>query len=302
MVLVIDQDYRSRNAARSVLQSKGYLVVTAVDGFEAMQRLEETPAKDAILLAGNLLPTIKDEHGALIDVAEQKALTLVERLRKDWRAEKTPIFISLPESGDAQGLQATFEGKVAGFVRKPFDPVDLVGRIEEALKTADLPNSNREAAEDIALRAAIALQKPDARRSRIDVTVAAKALVGTLQGRADALRIEALKALGNAAGAPGGEAIRGMVANLTDVYGAQDAQLSPALRTAFVEAIGLLDPTTEASLGIIERAMTHEDANVRTAAYGALGHAVALKPAVASRFQEQRRLDVRAPGSGSVTP
>ncbi len=303
VVLVVDQDYRSRNAARSALQSKGFLVMTAVDGFEALQRLEETPAKDAIIIAGTLLPTIKDEHGALIDVAEQKADTLVAKLRTDWRAEKTPIFISLPEAGDAgQAIQKTFDGKVTGFVRKPFDAVDLQGRIDEALKGADLPNANREAAEDIALRAAVALQKPDARRTRIDLAVAADALIGTLANRADSLRIEALRALGKSTAAKGGDVVRGRVANLTDVYGAQDGQLTPALRAAFIEAIGQLDPTTEAAFSILERATIHEDPAVKAAAYAAIGHAVALKPALSNRIQLQRRLDVRDAGAGTTTP
>ena len=52
VILVVDQDYRQRNVARELLQSKGYRVYAVQDGFEAMQRLEESPIKDAIILAG----------------------------------------------------------------------------------------------------------------------------------------------------------------------------------------------------------------------------------------------------------
>ena len=48
VVLVVDPDYRARNAARAALQSKGFMVVTAADGFEAMNRLAEAPVKDAV--------------------------------------------------------------------------------------------------------------------------------------------------------------------------------------------------------------------------------------------------------------
>ena len=41
-----------RNSAKEQLQKAGYMVSTAVDGFEAMQRLEETPVKDAIIISG----------------------------------------------------------------------------------------------------------------------------------------------------------------------------------------------------------------------------------------------------------
>lgn len=303
VVLVIDQDFRSRNSARKELQAKGYAVYAAVDGFEAMQRLEETPIKDAVIIAGDLLPSLKDEHGSLIDVPEQQAASLVDQLAKDWRAEKTPVFISLPENPEVAGkIQKTFEGKasVKGFVKKPFHADDLKNQIEAALGAAEIPNANREMAEDIALRAAIALQKPDALRSQFDLAVPVEALAKTLDARADALRIETLKALGHAAQAKNGDAARSKIATVTDIYGAQDANLTPAVRAAFVAAIGDLNPTTEAAVAILEKALANEDAGVRAAAHAAVGHATAIKPELLTRFLVQQRLDVRAAGNGDA--
>ena len=303
VILVVDQDFRSRNSARKELQSKGFVVYTAVDGFEGMQRLEETPIKDSIVIAGDLLPTLKDEHGAMIDVPEQQAVTLVEQLKKDWRAEKTPIFISLPENvALANKIQAAFEGKdtVKGFIKKPFHGEDLKAQIETALQGAEIPNANREAAEDIALRAAIALQMPDAPRTQYDLMVAVEALVKTLDTRADALRIASLVALGNAAAAKNGDAARSRINALTDIYTAQDATMTPAVRAAFVTAIGKLNPTTEAAIGILVKAVTHDDPAVRAAAHAAVGHAVAIKPELLSRFLVQQRLDARTAGNGDA--
>jgi CheY-like chemotaxis protein len=303
VVLVVDQDFRSRNSARKELQAKGYVVYAAVDGFEAMQRLEETPIKDAIIIAGDLLPTLKDEHGSLIDVPEQQALTLVEQLKKDWRAEKTPVFISLPENPEiAAKIEKAFEGKdaVKGFLKKPFHAEDLKAQIEAALAGAEIPNANREAAEDVALRAAQALQIPDPARTQYDLTVATEALAKTIDARADALRIEALRALGRAAAGPGGDSVRAHITTLTDVYGAQDANLKPEVRAAFLTAIGELNPTTEAAIAILQKAVTNEDANVRAAAHAAVGHAVALKPELLTSFLVQQRIDVRAAGNGAA--
>ena len=311
VILVVDQDYRQRNVARELLQSKGYRVYAVQDGFEAMQRLEESPIKDAIILAGDLIPTVRDEKGGIINVDEQKADTLVAKLAKDWRAEKTPIFISLPDKPElAAKIQKVYEGKdnVKGFIQKPFNSVGMAGQIEAALKDAQLPNANREDAEDVSLRAATALGRPDATRTQFDLIKAADALVKTLENRADDLRIAACHALGNAARTTGGESIKGLVTKVTDLYGTQDATLKPEVRAAFLYAIGQLNPNTDAAVAILSKALQYEDADkekgaaaqllVRTAAAEAVSHANSITNDLLYKYQLQQRLDVRAQGAG----
>jgi CheY-like chemotaxis protein len=307
VVLVVDQDYRQRNVAREQLQSKGYRVYAVQDGFEAMQRLEESPIKDAIVIAGDLIPTVRDAHGGIIDVDEQKADTLVAKLAKDWRSEHTPVFISLPDNPDlAAKIQKAFEGKgnVKGFIQKPFNSVDMSGQIDAAVKASELPNANREDAEEVSLHAAIALQQPDPTRTQFDLSKAGEALTKTLEARSDIIRIEALKALGNAARSANGEAVKGMIGKVTDVYGTQDAQLKPALRAAWLYAIGQLNPSTDPAVAILAKALKFEDADaanqlsVRTAAAEAVGHGTTIANDLLYKYQLQQRLDVRAPGAG----
>ncbi len=306
VVLVVDQDYRSLNAAREQLQKAGYMVYTASNGFECMQRLQETPIKDAIIISGQLVPTVTDDKGTVVDVPEQQTATLVDELKKDWRSAKTPIFIALPDDpAAANKIQAAFDGKVSGgFVKKPFSAEDLKGKIDIALKDADLPNINRENAEDISLRAAIALQIPDPARTQFDTTLAANALVGTLDKRADPLRIEACKALGLAAHAKNGGSLRHLVDRVTDVYNAQDAQLKPAVRAAMLYAIGQLDPSTDAAVAILLKALQFTDADaasqlaVRSQAAAAIGHQLGIKDPPLAQYLQQQRPDVRGPGAG----
>ncbi len=305
VVVVLDQDYRQRNVAREQLQGKGYRVYAVQDGFDLMQRLEESPIKDAIIIAGDLIPTVRDEHGTIVSVDEQKAETLVAKLSKDWRSEKTPVFISLPDNAAlAAKIQGLFDGKVAGFIQKPFNSVDMSGKIEAALKDAQLPNANREDAEEVSLRAAIALQQPDPARTQFDLTKAADALVKTLDMRADTLRIETLKALGHAAKAPNGESVKAMIGKVTDVYGAQDASLKPDLRSAFLYAIGQLNPNTDAAVQILLKALQFTDEKpevqlmVRTAAAEAVGHSTVITNDLLQKYQVQQRLDVRGQGAG----
>ncbi len=304
VVLVVDADYRQRNAARAALQAKGFLVITAADGFEAMNRLAEAPIKDSIIIAGDLAPSLKDQHGALLDAPQQTALGLATLISKDARANGSPIFISLPDNPEtAAKIQTAFEGKLpagGAYVAKPFDGVELHDKIDAALKAAAGPSANQAAAEDIALRAAIALQQPDPERTNFDLTGALQALAATIDTRADALRIEALKAIGHVASGPGKDAAKALSGRITDVYGAQDAELekNPQLRAAFVYAIGKVDATTEASVAILKKALAHSDAGVRAAAADAVGSSPTVPPELLAAMQTQQRLDARAAGAG----
>ncbi len=218
----------------------------------------------------------------------------------DWRSEKTPVFISLPENPEvAAKIQTAFDGTVAGFVNKPFDGVDMKGKIDLALEGADLPSSNREDAELVSLNAAKALAAVDAVRTQFPIGQATDALIGTLDARADMIRIAALDALGNAAQNPAtGEVAKGRIASVTDVYQAQDGQLQPDVRAAFLRAIGHLDPTTDASVEIIEVALQSGDEEVSAAAHAAVGHANALSNVLLRDLQVQQRLNIRAVGAG----
>ncbi len=302
VVVVVDQDFRMRNAARDALQRQGYLVYTAQSGFDLMERLQEAPIKDAIIIAGDLLPTLKDQYGGPIDVPEQRAETLVEKLASDPRSEGTPIFISLPENpSQAAKIQTAFDGKVAGFAAKPFNGVALKGEIETALADAKLPNANRENAEDVSLRAATALAAVDPSHTQYPIGMAADALIATLDARSDAIRIAALGALGTAARHPGtGPAVTGRINAVTDVYQAQDASLTPDVRAAFIRAIGRLDPTTDAAVTILRAALQSDDEGVRHAAHAAVGHAPSIDNVLLRDLQLQQRLDVRAAGAGQA--
>ncbi len=307
VVVVLDQDYRQRNSAREQLQRQGYLVYTAVNGYDLQNRLAEAPVKHAIIIAGDLLPSLRDEYGGPIDVPEQKAETLIDKIKADQRNEHTPIFVSLPEDAEqAAKIQAAFEGKVTGFIAKPFGGVELEGKIEESLKGGQISNVNQEAAEEVSLRAAQALASVDPARCQYDLTVAGEALLATLDKRADPIRIAALQALGICAQHPKGQGLRGQVAKVTDVYGSQAGTLTPEVRAAFLYAIGQLDPLNEAAIAILKEALAFTDGDagkqllVRTAASDAVGHAEKSPNELIRDYQKQQRLDVRAPGNGQT--
>lgn len=304
VVLVVEPDYRERNAARKALWDQGFLVFTANDGFEARSLLAKTPVKDAIILAGDLEPSLRDEFGRVIEVPEQNASGMIDVLRADPSTEKTPIFLSLPENEElAVSIQNAIGQKATGVVRKPFNGVAMAGAIDAALGDDRLGDVNRDEREDIALRAALALGAVDPVRSQFALAGAVDSLVASLVNRSDAIRIAALAALANSGA-------RDRIDAVTEVYRQQDETLTPEVRIAFLECIGAFGPDTDAAVEILKAAVAYDtgaaDANllaleraVRAAAHRAIGHAPTIDPRLLLEYQLQQRLDVRAPGAAA---
>lgn len=293
-VLVVEPDYRHRNAARAALMQQGILAFTANDGFQARQRINETPVKDAIVIAGDLTPALRDEHGVVIDVPEQTAMGLVEVFKQDPRTEQTPVFISLPENKElAVKIQNAFDGKVDGFVQRPYNGVEMKGKIELALGDAQLPDLNREERERISLEACKALESVDPVRTQFPIADAADALAATAENRADEIRVHALRALGQTGASHKADHIVAVYQNQADVLVGK-----PEVRAAFIYCIGLLDPATEAATRILLDACQAEDDLVRTTAHEAAGHGAGIPVDVRREYHKQQRLDVRAAGAG----
>lgn len=292
-VLVLEEDFRHRNTARSELQNKGMLAFTANDGFQARAQLNEAPVKDAIIISGTLQPALRDEHGVVIDVKEQTPAGLVELFSNNPATAETPIFIAVPENKElAAKIKDAFEGKVAGFVQRPYNGTEMKGLIENALGDHTLPDLNRAQREQVSLNAAKALGAIDPVTSQFDISQAADALVGTIAERDDDIRIAALHALGLT-----GDASK--IDRVTEVYESQAEVLvtKPEVRAAFLYAIGLLNPNTSAAVDIIADALVADQLTVREAASRAVGHGRGTEPETLWDYERLRRFDVRAPGA-----
>jgi CheY-like chemotaxis protein len=294
VVLVVEPDYRERNAARKALQDQGLLVFTAADGFEARMRLAESPVKDAIIVAGDLVPSLRDDNGQLIDVPEQTAAGLIQALRGEPSTAETPIFLSLPQNDElAVQVQNALGDQVDAVIGKPFNGVEMAGAVETAIGDDELPEINRQAREDIAQAAAEALGSIDPVKSQFALAGALDSLLATISLRADPIRIPALRAIGHIGAAD-------LVAAVTDVYQELDRSgdlTNDDVRIAFLDCIGMLDPNTPAAIEIIAAAMQSENREVRRAAHLAAGHGRAIAPQTLLLYQTQQRLDVRASGA-----
>jgi CheY-like chemotaxis protein len=114
-VLVVDDDPAVRKSIDRVLSSKGYAVITAENGEEAMRKLNEE--KYDLVYTDIRMPGISG-----LEVAEQV------KARKPW----TPVVIITGYGTDAAEARAKAAG-VSSFVHKPLSPEMIEGSARDAL-------------------------------------------------------------------------------------------------------------------------------------------------------------------------
>ena len=126
-MLVVDDDDSMRLLCRVNLELSGCEVREAADGTEALARARES-GLDLILL-DIMMPGIGGH-----DVARQ--------LARDERTRNLP-FIFLSARVDRENVRLGYELGAADFVTKPFDPLDLVTRVMQALERAECGESEQ---------------------------------------------------------------------------------------------------------------------------------------------------------------
>jgi len=114
-VLVVDDDPAVRKSIDRVLSSKGYAVITAENGEEAMRKLNEE--KYDVVYTDIRMPGMSG-----LDVAEQV------KARRPW----TPVVIITGYGTDAAESRAKAAG-VSGFLHKPLSPAMIEDSARDAL-------------------------------------------------------------------------------------------------------------------------------------------------------------------------
>jgi CheY-like chemotaxis protein len=112
-VLVVDDEPPIRELCRVSLELRGFEVVEAVDGEDALAQLRA--GRPDVVLLDVMMPKL-DGWGTLAAIAEDAELRNV------------PIVLMTALSDDADRKRAERAG-VASFVAKPFDPQELVDAI-----------------------------------------------------------------------------------------------------------------------------------------------------------------------------
>jgi two-component system, chemotaxis family, chemotaxis protein CheY len=117
VILTVDDSASIRQMVSFTLKNEGYQVVEAVDGVDALSKLQDNPA-DMVLT---------DLH-----MPNMNGIELIKKVRSDPAYKFIPIvFLTTESQGDKKQ-----EGKAAGatgWIVKPFKPEQLVGVVKKVL-------------------------------------------------------------------------------------------------------------------------------------------------------------------------
>jgi DNA-binding response OmpR family regulator len=118
IVLVADDEPELRSLVEYSLRGAGYEVVTAVDGDEAL----------------GLAVTRKPDL-AVLDVRMPKlsGFEVIRRMRENDATAETPVLL-LTAATEKEDVAEGFAAGAYGYLEKPFDPWELVARVEAMLE------------------------------------------------------------------------------------------------------------------------------------------------------------------------
>jgi CheY-like chemotaxis protein len=103
---------------QQILETAGYTVLTASDGVEALQILEQT--RPDLILADIMMPTV-----------DGYALFEQVRSRPEWADIPVVFLTSKAETAD---IRKARELGINGYITKPFDPNKLMATVHSLLK------------------------------------------------------------------------------------------------------------------------------------------------------------------------
>ena len=116
-VLVVDDESRMRKLIKDFLAQKGYSILEAGDGEEALQVYEENKSHINLILLDVMMPKLD-------------GWSVLRQIRQ---TSRIPI-IMLTARGEEQDELFGFELGVDEYISKPFSPKILVARVEAILK------------------------------------------------------------------------------------------------------------------------------------------------------------------------
>ncbi len=116
-ILVVDDESRMRKLIKDFLMQKGYSILEAADGEEALKVFEENKGKINLILLDVMMPKLD-------------GWSVLRQIRQ---TSKVPI-VMLTARGEEQDELFGFELGVDEYISKPVSPKILVARVEAILK------------------------------------------------------------------------------------------------------------------------------------------------------------------------
>ena len=123
-VLVVEDDPEVRDVLEELLAMEGFSVESAVDGAEALARIQGG-LRPAVILLDSMMPRM---NGAEFLRARELDPELLA----------TPVYL-ISASGDFDGTSSRY--RIQGFLRKPFDPDQLLAVVGRHAPRAERPRT-----------------------------------------------------------------------------------------------------------------------------------------------------------------
>jgi len=117
-ILVVEDEPENRLFIGLMLRTEGFEVSEAEDGRAALEMLAVDPLPDMILLD--------------VMMPELNGWQVFERLRADPRCRDIPV-VMLTALAQRTDVERAVQLGVDGYLTKPFEPADLIHKIEETL-------------------------------------------------------------------------------------------------------------------------------------------------------------------------
>ena len=132
-ILVVDDEQDILEIVRATLKTKGYEVDVAHDGEEGLARIK-THKPDLVILD--------------LMMPQKSGLEVCKDLKKDPSTADIPVIV-LTALGKQSGKDEEFWRlglKVDDFIQKPFDPLNLLGRVEYIFRRNEYVSNHSESA------------------------------------------------------------------------------------------------------------------------------------------------------------
>jgi CheY-like chemotaxis protein len=118
LVLLVDDERAIRTICRVNLEGDGLAVTEATDGAEALEAVRR--ARPSVVLLDVMMPGVD-------------GWSVAEQLAADDETRQIPVVFLSARAADEDHLRAQELGAV-GYVVKPFDPLELAGKVREVLE------------------------------------------------------------------------------------------------------------------------------------------------------------------------
>jgi CheY-like chemotaxis protein len=119
-VLIVDDSPSIREHTAQTVRNAGWKVVTANNGREALEILENTEPRPSIILTD-------------LEMPEMDGYNLVEKLKTDSRYAGIPV-VMITSRNDERYQTKAFELGVNAYITKPFDDVNLIQIVSSLFK------------------------------------------------------------------------------------------------------------------------------------------------------------------------